>query len=335
MRSHKRSLRRKKKVSRRKIFLTALIILAIFSSTWKIVKVVREAIWDGQSRVNLVVDAQNVYLVSFDPGEKKILVTRAPKETYVEAAYGFASYPFGAIYDLGEIEKRGGQVLAFTAQEFFATPIDGWIKTQSANGQEKFEINNELSAKGQILKLLQDSIRPFEKEEVVRTNLTLFDEVRLWRQIRQVRFDKVNFLDLEADGVLTDSSLPGGLAVKIPNLDELDSLLSPFLIDEAIREESLKIEVLNSTGKTGLGNRVVRLVTNLGGEVISLGNQEEKIDNCLIRVKKEDANRKTVQRLQKIFSCELEESGLSESRSDLVLIIGDDYWQKLSQERRY
>lgn len=278
----------------------------------------KTAVWDGRSRINLIVDAQDVYLVSFTPKEEKLLVVSVPSNTYVEATYGFGSYPFGAIYDLGELEKNGGEVFTSSAQEFFATPIDGWVKIQGA----KFEISDEKTVKKNVLDLLNRSM-PFNKEVIMRTNLNFWDAGRLWWQIRKVRFDKIKFLSLIDDPATGNSRF----AV-------LDQLLRPFLIEEGITDESLKVEVLNSTGQAGLGGRISRFINNFGSEVISIGNQEELIDQCIIRVKKDDAKKILAQKLKIFFSCELKEDDFLDSRGDLVFIIGRSYWEKLTQRKK-
>lgn len=330
MTDHKKSPRRKRKISWVRISLLTFIIFVCLFFGGRAAGIFRSSVWDGQNRVNLIVDAENIYLISFNPEEKNLLVVEAPPNTYVEAPYGFGFYPFGTIYDLGEIEKRGGEVLTSTAQEFFATPIDRWLKIQSG----EFEIKDGQSAKKDILGLFQKNFNPLEKERALRTNLTIFDTARIWWKVREVRFDKITYFNLRESDVLSDFALSEGTSAKKPNLASLDHLLASFLIDGKIREESFKIEVLNSTDREGLGSRVARLITNLGGTVITLGNQENKLDHCLIKFKKEDSGKKTIQRLKRIFSCQVEEGDLSGSRADLIFVIGEDYWQKLTRGKR-
>lgn len=279
--------------------------MAFSISVWQIVRMVKNAVWDGQSRVNLILDAQDVYFISFDPGEEMLLVVSVSGETYVEATFGFGSYPFGAVYDLGEIEKIGGRLLVSTAQEFFATPIDAWIKSRD----EKLAMNNGESVKEEIVNLTW---------EASKTNLTFWDKLRLWWQIKQVRFDKVKVFNLnEAD----------------LNPEKIDQVLGPFLMEGKIKEEMFKIEILNSTDKVGLGARISRFINNLGGEVINVGNQEGILPTCVILVRKGEAGSFTPQRLKKVFSCEIKESESWESRGDLVFIIGNDYWERLTQRK--
>lgn len=309
MPARKNTGRRRRQNWRAKFFLLgcAVAFLALFLSVWQIISVVKNAVWDGKSRISLAVDSQEVYLISFSPEEEKLLVVSIPPEVYVEATHGFGFYPFGAVYELGEIEKMGGEVLASTAQEFFATPLEGWIKINPSDEGQKFKINDQKSAKEKIVELLT---------EETRTNLSFWDKLRLWWQIRGVRFDKVIFFDLGEEEIFADGDA---------NFTKLNQLLRPFLIEEGIRQESFKIEVLNSTDKSGLGGKVARFVNNLGSEVISIGNQDKLLDRCLIRVKKDDLNKLTTRKLKKVFSCEVEESDSLESRSDLLFIIGGDF----------
>lgn len=305
---------RKRKFTLGKYLLLTFLSLALLMGIFGVIKVIREAVWDGQSKANLIIDSDEIYLASFDPQAEKLAVVSIPAETYIGVPFGFGFYPFGSVYDLGEMEKRGGEVLALAAQEFFATPVEGWVKLPKG----QLEIKNREVAKREIAKLLGRLMRSFGGEEA-KTNLTVLDKVRLWWQIRNVRFDKVTFYDLEESGV-----------TQTPSLGRIDTLLGPFLADEKIQEESLKIAVLNSTGESGLGNRIGRLITNLGGEVITLGNIEGKFPTCLIKAQKEDLSKKTVQKLKKIYSCNVEGSEVLENRADLVFIVGEDYRKKVT-----
>lgn len=323
---YKRSHRKKERISRFRVFLLVMASGLILIFTLKTLQLIHKAVWDGQSRINLIIDAGDIFFTSFDPKEEKILVVSVPPQTYIEAPYGYGSYPFGAIYNLGEIEKKGGEVLSLSAQEFFAVPIDAWIKMPPG----RLNINDEGSAKRQLVNLFQNFSWLLASDGIIKSNLTILDRSRLWWQIRQVRADKVVSLRLPSVDVMGDSVSSEGSDGKFQNLSKLDNSLSSYLTDQEIREESLKIGILNSTGESGLGNRVGRLINNLGGVVIDIGNQDQQLDHCLIKTKKENINKKTVQHLRKIFSCKLEENDLLESRVDVIFIVGRDYWQKLN-----
>ncbi|MDP3998213.1 MAG: LytR C-terminal domain-containing protein [bacterium] len=330
MAARKRIARDKKKSSWLKPAFWAFVFLALIFSVGFTVNTARKAIWDGRGRINIVIDARDIYFLSFSPKEKKLLVVQTPQNVYIEAPHGFGSYPFGAIYDLGELEKKGGETLMLTAREFFAAPVGAWMKLP----QGQLEIRDSASAKKELGQILRQSFLPPGGGIQLKSNLTIVDQVRLWWAIKQVRADKVSFLNLEGNGIFSDLTLADESSVLTPNLSKLDSLLSPFLAEEGVRDELLKIEILNSTGEAGLGNRVSRIISNLGGEVISIDNQEEKVDRCLIRVRKEEKGRKTAQRLQEIFNCNLTREETLESRVDLIFVVGRDYWQQLTKGER-
>lgn len=145
------------------------------------------------------------------------------------------------------------------------------------------------------------------------TNLSLWDRFRVWWKIKSAKTNLVQTIDLQ----------------KI-NPAKLDLELSGVFKDANIFSEHLAIEVLNGSNKPEMANRAARLITNLGGTVISVGNSEKENRQCEIKAAAEIFKSQTAQRLKKIFNCReiLLKSG--ESRADLQLIIGLDYWQKMN-----
>lgn len=272
----------------------------------------------------MVIDAGDIYLASLSPDEDKLLIVSVPKETYVDVPYGFGYYPIGAVYKLGDIEKRGGGVLSFTAQEFFALPVDGWVKFGT------FESSLESgTAKSLVMKVIRPDLI---KGNATKTNLTFMDRIRLWLKLRQIGPEKITFLSLKKSEVLTDLILPDNTTVKTADLGRLDRILIPFISESKIEGESLKIEVLNATPHLGVAGRVSRLITNLGGQVMNVGNENETHDHCLIRVNRENVNKKIVQKLKKVYSCQIKITEMSEDRVDISFIVGGDYWQKLTKD---
>lgn len=110
---------------------------------------------------------------------------------------------------------------------------------------------------------------------------------------------------------------------------KLDLELAGVFKDLEIVSEHLTVEVLNGSGKPEMANRAGRLINNLGATVIILGNSEKEGGPCEIKADEKVLKSFTGQRLKKIFNCREVLLKPGESRADLQLIIGLDYWQKL------
>lgn len=312
-----------KKRSALGLYLGLVALLLVGFLGWKIFRAVSGAVWDGSSRVNLVLITDPIGVVSFDPQEKTLTLVLIPSQTYVEVPHGFSFYRFGAVYDLGELDKRGGTLLMETAQEFLGAPMGGYIKVQSTKDEDIKNTVRQTLGMASVVPVLRGN-------PAVKTNLTAYDLFRLWWSTRQVRSDKIKALNLDDLGVLENIGLPDGTAIKQADPTALDGKVGKFFAEDKILEENLKIEVLNSTQQVGIGNRVARLIQNMGGEVVNVGSIEAEISQCQIKFNSKVSNDFTLTRLARIFNCQKSETKDRENRSDLTVILGREYAEKLT-----
>ena len=158
----------------------------------------------------------------------------------------------------------------------------------------------------------------------LKTNLNLWELLRLDLKLSKVRFDKVTELNLDKLGVLDRGNLPDGTFVFTGDPVKLDSVLSD-LADPKIASEHKTIAVLNGTGKGQLAVKWARLIRNLGGNVIITGNTEETK-----KTKVTGEKSATLKRLQQIFGSEdtKDSKGTSSSRAQINLLLGEDYVNK-------
>lgn len=299
-------------------WLSVTFLLLIGVLVFKVFIMFKNSVWDGNNRVNFVVSDQGVNLVSFDPQAGDLISLTIPSKTQIEVIHGYGKYRIEAISTLEEIEKRQ-DLLVGSLQQNFAVPIDGWIRLGDS-GQGLAD------SKEKILGVLEKQVFGRGK-----TNFTDWDLVRLWWKIRQLRFDKTNFVNLNQINVLTPQALPDQTQVWEVDKNLLDSYLSKAFIDAKIRQENLTVEVLNATTRLGLGEQGARLISNLGGEVISVGNAEMQSGKCEVQSNKDKKDNYTVKRIAKVFNCGWQEKK-EEGRADITLILTEDYWQKLNQK---
>ena len=278
------------------LFFILLILLVGFG--YKISGSIGKSIWDGKNQINLAFDAQPVAIASFNPQENSANILIIPNGTLVEAAWGYGSYRVESLFGLGELDGRGGEVLATSLQEYLGIPIDAYASMENA----KCKVQSAKEAKDSILGVFLNFLKNGGK-----TNLTKWDLFRLWWKINNIPEDKIKIFDLD------------------PQL--LEQIISGFAIDEKIKEEDLAIAVLNATDQPGLATKRSRLTRNIGGRVIGIGeleNGEWKMENgkCQIRSKKIYKNSYTVKKLSKIFNCDWGGENLEGQRAEVVLIIG-------------
>ncbi len=90
------------------------------------------------------------------------------------------------------------------------------------------------------------------------------------------------------------------------------------------------MEVINSTRHSGLGEGAARVLTNIGVDVVSVSDSEEERDSCLVLSEKDKKNSHTIKKIRRIFNCGFEERKESGGRVDIEVMVGEDYYKKLT-----
>lgn len=277
---------------------------------------VRASLWDGKSHLNLVlissaVEAKNALVISLEP-EKSLNILVLPDNLYLEVPYGYGQYQLGSIYPLGELEGQAGKLMKATIQQSLAIPVEAYLKlSRNCSGQEPAGCCLEaLKGRGE-------------------TDLSRWDLFRLWLKIKQLRQDEASRVNLIETSILKELELPDGTVVLKTESTLMDNLVKKFFSDRRVRDEALKIEILNATKYVGVANEVARLLDNIGGVVIGINNAEVKSQKSKIKSQDEKIkNSYTVKKLEKILGIEAETGEMGDSRADLLIILGEDYYQR-------
>src|SRR3989344_4366663 len=198
--------------------------------------------------------------------------------------------------DLGSISIVKLGKVNTPANKFLAIPIDGFIWIDS------WDLDQRLDS------LLPKMIFSYKKLD---TNLTIVDLVKLF-----IFTKSLNDREIEERFVSEDMS-------EI----EIDNLVGRFFRDDLIEKEGKKIQIINSTDVSGLGNRLARLVTNMGGDVIlvATGDSPQKSSEITYI---EDKNY-TVERLSKILGFNTVET-TQRTIADIIITIGEDSLNSVS-----
>jgi len=251
-------------------------------------------------------------IFTLDANEDEIFVVKLPLEAEVLVPQGFGGHKLSAVYSLGALTKPRANLdlTAQTVSQLLAVPIDGYIVTDDVGlGQIGQYVGKGLG----VIKLLPNLVTELRRS--IKTNLTLSAllQVGKFAWSAQVDGDAWNILEEE-----------------LFDWQHLDLELAKHFIDLKIVEERLKIQVLNATEKQGLATHTGRYVTNLGGDVIILGNSDQTdLKQSLIVTSRKDSH--TVQRLMEVLQIEdvREEFGEVGERADLTIILGLDSWKNL------
>ena len=166
-------------------------------------------------------------------------------------------------------------------------PIDSYIKAQSQFSQSpklifaKMLINKKsLETDLNVLDLLKLSIRSLEIDE------------------RRIKEEYSSMKKAEATS----------------------ALISSLFIDETISSEKINIQITNATQVYGLGNKIAKYLTNMGGSVVLVSSSKEIEGESKIIYKGKSY---TVRKIAQIMDLPLEKKEMN-SITDVIIIIGRD-----------
>lgn len=291
--------------------------------------------WDGKGSFNLVVKTQDIYVLSYNPMEKSVLLFKIPPDTYVDLPFNFGSWPIRSVYSLGQGEKVpfGARLLKETVSSVFGIQIDramivsGKLNEKSLDTILEESRNNPLQA----IALLQNS----------RTDLSALEYLRFWWQLRQIRFDKLKVVDLGQSDLTSWILLGDGSRVLKLDQSAVDQFIQKQFEDTKIKDEELTVGIFNGTNHPGLAEKAGRLISNMGGRVIFTTNLGEHAEKSKIISRKNDKSSYSLKRLSGIFtpgcpgksglfenssSCDSESPDLTSATADINIVLGEDYY---------
>jgi len=286
----------------RKVFFFILLALIVFLFCWPLLK-------PQKGRVNLVFISQPIVVASLEPG-KNLTLLALPDNLYLEVPGGLGHYRLGSVYQLGELEEKGGggELLVKTISNYLALFIDGYVEISTADKDHLL---------GQLPLLL------FKKG---KTNLERWRLFKFWWQAERLRQDKIKYISLKETKILKKEKLPDDTEILTTENFRLDELMGKYFVDSQVKKEALKIEILNAAGRPGLAKKMARLVTNLGAEVINVGNYSVQYQTSSIKYQEKTIEKKyTLQKLEKILQVKAKREELGESRADILILVGKDY----------
>lgn len=287
------------------IILLIFLALAGFGF-WKFFQTGLPFSYKNVGRINVAVAGKQVALVSLDQTGNSAVVVKIPDNLYLpNLIHGYGQYPAASVYPAGEFDRKGGETLAGTLQEFLGVPVDGYYYT----------LQNFSDLKGLFLSpdfLLGKN-----------SNLSLWRKINLVKDLFGLRFDKIKTVDLAGFAnslVLADGSLALSLEPA-----EVDQALSGLFGENNLQGENLRVEVINTTKMNGLAARAGRLLSNLGLTVVNLDGTADPVAKCKITAEKGTENSKTVARIARIYTCTVETKENSAGRAAVSVFLGQNY----------
>lgn len=324
MRKMKRIKPGEKKIKRRRILRAVFLVMTLAflaGLVFRFFGFISQAKWDGRTRLNLALQAEVVSLASYSPSDERLTILVIPGQTFIEAIHGYGPYRAESIYPLGELEKKGGELLSGSLQEYLGIPVQAY----AVFGDLAMRKNQPSETKKSLVK----GIFGLLGKRSGQTSLTIWDLLRLGWKVKKVKPSRISIVNLEETSASSQVVLPDGSGAIRVDTDRVDRIVSRFFPDEHLKHEGLAVAVLNGTEHEGLARRAARVLENIGGRVVSVG-EAAKTEECEVRSLAKHKDSDTVRRLKETFNCFWGGEALEEQRASVVLILGESYWQKLA-----
>ncbi len=266
-------------------------------------------------RINIAFHTSPLSILSISPGsEEPLLVITLPETVYVNVPWGYGSYRLGAIWKLGEQEKRSS-LFSETIEDSIG------IKIHTVVGESEPRKINEVSDQ-----LYNGLSRAFSYKELLfdrkLSSFNFLDRfILVWYFIKSRSSSALTYLSHQNNYLFADAKLPDGTEVKRINLDAFNTFLEQKFEDRRIREEAISVTVKNTTDISGVGQKFTQIITNLGGKVLTVGNEKNDISGCQLEVKPAASKARLVEYLIREYHCQ-KISLTTEGGTDVFVRVG-------------
>lgn len=272
--------------------------------------------WDGAGILNLVVKTKDLNLLSFDPATNTVTLLNIPDETYLELPQGYGKWPARSIYDLGQSESKGSFLLKGTISRVFGVPVDGYLIYP---GQEK------LTGESLVNKFKQD---PLSLNLIfsAKTDLSAGELLRFWWEMKSVRSDKINTLNLAQSNLTSWILLADGSRVLDIDKLRLDQFIQGHFEDNRLSQEGLSIGIYNATDHSGLAEKASRMIANMGGRVVFATTASTAVPKSTVIGKKSYSYNKLSEVFNASQNTKVLGADFDTNRADVVVVLGEDFY---------
>lgn len=300
-------------LSKKKFAIFFLILILVIPILNKIVHAAKQSVWDGNSHINIAIDNGDVEVWSLEPSEKSVHVIVIPKNVYLSVG-SYGTYRASAVGKLSLLEKKDGSLFKSAIEESLSVPIEGVIVRKEGN--ESILSPTDFLGLWGLLKTLSE--HPFSGQV---TNLSSFDVLRLWFLTLSFKKEVIDTVNLSETNVVTKIVLPDGGEGLTVDQEQFSKLALQYFADKRIESENLTIEVINGTTVTGLASRAARIITNIGGNVVTTTQSEDKVEKTVVLGKTKSY---TASKIAKVFDGKISDDKIKDARADIQVVLGKE-----------
>lgn len=306
-----------KKTKRRFVFLGILTVFFLWFALFFVHAWRTSVFLTEDFRTSIVLKTSPIVVISFTQESlTPTLIVTVPQDLTVVVPHGYGLYKVSSLWRLGEIENRPA-LFSETITDLLATPVNNWIGGQSPAVLSETEILASLKKNFNLTQILKGD---------TDTNLSLFDRLLFGWKVMQLKSNNTLLYSAHSNkNIFTMIELPDGSMGRTINSIALDEFLEQKFEIESIRSNGFLIKVFNTTDISGVGNKFARFITNAGGKVIAVDNEQKPdIVTCHVVIQSSQKNSALVAFLSKKMNCSVEEAQNTQD-SDLNIYVGKDF----------
>ena len=250
-----------------------------------------------------------INLLMFRPSQKKVYVLEIePTDKIFAKGVGYDSV--SNLYALSNMKEDNLDLLVLVLEAYISQPVDGYIITDTknlANLKVKFSKEFEFSN----VKSYPNKFAVIGNVNLIKTSVTS------------------NLSALEVYYMLDYTAGLGDTSV-ITNKFESDANIDKDIFkSEVLSTEKQLIVILNATSAPGLASDYARVLKTQGGEILSIGNSEQKNDSSIIYYHKFTDSVELISQnlhisdVRGVTPQNIEDEPIMD-RADIIIILGKD-----------
>lgn len=284
-------------------------------------RVLTSGIWDDQERLTLALgkEGESVALISVPKNsDEKVLVFVFDQNVMVDTVYGYGEYRVGSLLKLGSLEGHGSELLVKSLQQTLGFRVYDYLSV-SISEEEDFDVD-----------FLRKLVRPMMLS-LVGHPLGVRDVYSYTKVVSNLRPDQITVLPIHESRLAYAKKLPDDSSAYVLDYQRVDGYIRDAVLGLAFGEESLGVAIINTTANAGLASSLSRILLNSGVDVVSVGENQDRLDRSVLLVGNESLLKtRTVSFVEDLVEMKIKVADVSEYRAEIVILLGNDYFKELT-----
>lgn len=295
------------------LFFGGILLAALF-----VLYTMLGSIGISNNRLSLLVLGGPLEVASLDTQRNEWTTIQFPLDTTIKGVRGYGDYRVESLWQLARSEATPSGVVLESLTDEFGVPIDRYIgkKSQWEKRTGEGGGSRDIFTLSHLLPFLTGTYD---------TNVTIPEFIALIK--KNGRETKTKRLVLSIGNGLQEKFHADQTPYKAIDRQMLDHVTDDAFLDVNVAKEKKRVAVYNTTGIPAIGARVARILTNLGANVVAVGNKEKKEQECLVVGTRQALRSYTGILIASLFSCKKEEMQ-EEQQGDVTINVGMEYAKK-------